>query len=437
MGLSLDHLTAHPSITSGEPASQRLRGWRLLAGRALWLIVFAYVVLPTTISLPAEFVVFQRPNSGLPWDSAGAVAGLANIGITLHLYAWMWLFLVAGAQLLSAITGLVLFVRRGDTWMALVVTLFVAIHPAGVGSQNIQAFVHQPQVGLYGSPWFPLAVLAGIQWVLQFGVMLLFPSGRFVPQWSWAILALTASWAVVLNAVGFLGPAALGYVILLGATIASMIYRYRTHSTPVQRQQTKWIIIGIAAAPLTNILFFGPTFFTPLGQTLYAPLSALVYLSAQFATPVAVFIAVQRFHLYELDALINRALVYGSLTVVLGAFYVGSIIGAQALLGRLAHQSTPDQPIILVATTLLVAALIRPLHGRLQAIVDRLFYRRKYDAARTLAAFSASLRQETDVTALRQRLLAVVNETMQPAHAVLWLPSPPGTQAREESAHQL
>src|SRR5262249_1162699 len=124
--------------------------------------------------------------------------------------------------------------------------------------------------------------------------------------------------------------------------------------------------------------------------------------------------------LYAIDSIINRTLVYGSLTALLALFYFGLIIGLQALV-HLVTGTIGAQPLVIVASTLAIAALFQPLRQRLQRGIDRRFYRRKYDAAKTLAAFSATVRNEVDVTRLSAQLVAVVQETMQPAHVWLWL----------------
>ena len=143
-----------------------------------------------------------------------------------------------------------------------------------------------------------------------------------------------------------------------------------------------------------------------------------VWLLSFVGVPVAVGIAVLRFRLYDIDILINRTLVYGSLTVTLVALYFGGIVVLQRFFVLLTGQKST---LAVVASTLLIAALFTPLRRRIQGFIDRRFYRRKYDARKTLEAFSSKLRDETDLDALSEDLTSVVRETMQPAHVSLWL----------------
>jgi hypothetical protein len=138
------------------------------------------------------------------------------------------------------------------------------------------------------------------------------------------------------------------------------------------------------------------------------------------AIPVAIGIAILRYRLYDIDFLINRTLVYGSLTVMLALVYLGGVATTQAIFRALTGQEQQPQ-LAIVASTLVIAALFNPLRRRIQSFIDRRFYRSKYDAAKTIEGFSMKLRDETDLEALNNELVGVVRETMQPAHASLWL----------------
>ncbi len=139
------------------------------------------------------------------------------------------------------------------------------------------------------------------------------------------------------------------------------------------------------------------------------------------ALPLGVGVGVMRYQLYDIDILIKRTLVYGSLTAILAGLYFGLVIGAQLLTRQLTGQQTAQQPIVIVLSTLLIAALFQPLRAWLQRAIDRRFYRSRYDAARTIAAFSDTLRQEVKLDALSTHLLEVVDETMRPSQVSLWL----------------
>ncbi len=141
--------------------------------------------------------------------------------------------------------------------------------------------------------------------------------------------------------------------------------------------------------------------------------------------PISIAIAILRSRLYDIDVIINRTLVYGSLTAILALIYLVGVVGVQAIVNAFAQrQSSEPSPILVVITTLLIAALFQPLRRRLQRGIDHRFYRRKYNVEQTLASFSATLRSETDLPHLTENLVGVITETMQPAHISLWLRAP-------------
>jgi hypothetical protein len=150
------------------------------------------------------------------------------------------------------------------------------------------------------------------------------------------------------------------------------------------------------------------------------------YFLAVIIVPLAIAFSILRYRLWEIDLLINRTLVYGTLTGILALIYFGCVVLLQQLVNGATGQ-VGQSPLIIVGSTLAIAALFQPLRRRIQWIIDRRFYRRKYDAARTLAAFSATLRNEVDLSELREHLLGVVQETMQPTHVSLWLRPPEQT----------
>jgi len=205
----------------------------------------------------------------------------------------------------------------------------------------------------------------------------------------------------------------------------------RRNARGIERQQIKWLLYASAIFFLGN--FLKNTIFSPLGGVSWGLwVGYLLVALGGLGGPIAIGIAILRYRLYEIDTLINRTLVYGSLTVVLALVYFGGVAGMQYILRTLTGQEEQPQ-LAIVVSTLVIAALFNPLRRRIQSFIDRRFYRRKYDAAKTLEKFSMKLRDETDLGALRGDLVGVVAETMQPAHVSLWLRSvttPKGEQAK-------
>jgi hypothetical protein len=218
----------------------------------------------------------------------------------------------------------------------------------------------------------------------------------------------------------------LAFVSGLACALIAQIYRYRYVSSPTQRQQTKWVVLGVCLAAVMVIVLEVPNLIFPLpGQTgsfyrLFVSGPAALF--AVLLISLSLGLAILRYRLYDIDIIINKALVYGLLTTLLAAVYAGLIIGLGSLVGLVSRQS--GQTLVIVVSTLTIAALLQPLRRRIQQIIDQRFYRRKHDAARTLEAFSATLRNEVDLATLSEHLVAVVQETMQPAHVSLWVRPP-------------
>ncbi len=198
-------------------------------------------------------------------------------------------------------------------------------------------------------------------------------------------------------------------------------------SNATERQQTKWVVFGTVAAlggyglfTALDLLLQSALLASLLGNTAFFVLMLLI--------PISIAVAVLRHRLYDIDILINRTLVYGLLTATLVTLYFGGIVVLQRIFVLLTGQQST---FAVVASTLAIAALFVPLRRRVQGFVDRRFYRRKYDARKTLEAFSAKLRDETDLEALNSELVGVVRETMQPAHVSVWLRSDAGRQREQ------
>ena len=226
---------------------------------------------------------------------------------------------------------------------------------------------------------------------------------------------------------GMLGT--IGLVALLIACLASafsLIFRLRRGSAQ-ERQQLKWVVYPATISVVGSVVaYVGANVF---GSNLINAVGFWTGVSAFFTLPIFTAFAILKYRLYDIDILINRTLVYGTLTATLVALYSGGIVVLQRVLVLLTSERST---LAVVASTLVIAALFSPLRRRIQSFIDRRFYRKKYDARKTLEEFSMKLRDETDLDALSDDLVGVVRETMQPAHVSLWLrpeASPKGAQA--------
>jgi len=283
-------------------------------------------------------------------------------------------------------------------------------------------------------------VVGGVQFLGQVGIVLffcLFPSGRFVPRWiRWPALAFLAGQAPIyffpdssfspLNYSESLFSVV--FLAFLAGFVAAQVYRYRRVSGPGERRQIKWVVFGTAAGIAGFVGSILPYFFVPWSLThisyLYFVLDAALFVSLTLI-PLSIGVAMLRSRLFDIDVVINRTLVYGSLTAMLALVYFGGVAATQAVLRALTGQE--DQPqLVVVASTLVIAALFGPLRRRIQMTIDRRFYRSKYDARKTVEAFSNRLREEADLDVLSQDLVSVVRETMQPEHTSLWRREPGG-----------
>jgi hypothetical protein len=218
------------------------------------------------------------------------------------------------------------------------------------------------------------------------------------------------------------------------AFVAAQVYRYRRVSGLVERQQTKWVVfstaVGVVGLTGMNVFAFA---LLPrgAGMTYFYFVAWAVAYCLMLLIPVSFGVAVLHSRLWEIDLVINRTLVYGSLTAILALVYFGGV----TLLQRVFHSLTGQgSTFAVVASTLVIAAIFNPLRRRIQSFIDRRFYRRKYDAAKTLEAFSARLRDETDLGRLGEDLMGVIKETMQPAHASLWLYPDPAPKDKKRRA---
>jgi hypothetical protein len=416
------------------PAHTSLRGGQLLLARLAWVAVTVTVLAIVIFSVPSSFEHYRSvctatsevcSERALGQPTPDGVRALQNVGLSVRTYALLNVVVDKLGDLVWLAVGALIFLRRSDDRMALLVSLFLATFgPIMIDSTDADTLLAaQP------AWWLPVRGVQIVGSVCATLFFFLFPGGRFVPHWTlWLAVAFSAFDVsrTLFPDLYSRSPALewISYMVFLGTVVIvtwSLVYRYRRVSSAEQRRQTKWVVFGVALAIAGSFVQLPVDLQwidadTPLVLLLFSIGFTLSFL----LIPLSVGIAVVRSHLFDIDVLINRTLVYGSLTAMLIGLYFGGIVVLQRFFVLLTGQQST---LAVVASTLLIAALFTPLKRRIQSFIDRRFYRRKYDARKTLETFSAQLRNETDLEALSDDLVGVVRETMQPAHASLWLRS--------------
>jgi hypothetical protein len=393
--------------------SNRAVSWLAWAVCAVTLLALALsmvlIVLGWSTPLPREWTPWRDQTvSLLGIIGAPVLGGLIASRLPRNTYGWLWLGFGLGLA----------FQSLAESYGAYA----LVVEPGSLAAPRTISHV----LGLGGQVALTLAPL----------LILLFPTGR-LPSRRWRPLAWisTTAGAVLLFLVllfdnpdqvgGSISIAAFAVVsvifiaILLSAL--SIVVRYR-RAGGAERQQLKWF--ALAAALIGAVIVGHLLFLDLLLSEAFLNLLDAVTITGLY---VAVGIAILRYRLYDIDIIINRTLVYGSLTVTLVLVYFGSVVGLQYILRALTGQ---ESQLAIVASTLAIAALFNPLHRRIQAFIDRRFYRRKYDAAKTLEVFSTKLREETDLDELSGDLVMVVRETVEPEHISLWLKETDGGHSR-------
>ena len=419
--------------------STRLHGHWLIFARGMWLCLVIGTLGFYLLSVPAEWQELLQVCKPLHCNplqlSSSDMPSLVQLHLSFRFYAVYNLTFFLAFTLVFTLIALVIFWRRSDDRIGLLVSFTLIMYGASFPPIIEALAVAQP---MWRLPAFFIQDLA------LFCIMILaflFPDGHFVPRWLVFVALLFALWCLIrpffIPTTPFsTEPSTLSLrriENLLGVCLYSMgvfaqLYRYTHASNPIGRQQSKWAMFGLMVMLLGLVLFvFHHFVFSLLTQPgLWHVMDNLITLPSLIVVPGLLFpltigIAILRYRLWDIDIIINRALVYGSLTVLLAILYFSLIFVLQFLLQGVFEK---NNAVIIVVSTLVIAALFQPLRLRIQRIIDRRFYRRKYDAAKTLEAFSATLRNEVDLSQLREHLLTVVQDTMQPSHVSLWLRKP-------------
>jgi hypothetical protein len=410
-----------------------LQGRWLFLARVAWVVVAITALAIVLFSVPSSFEHYRSVCSAasevcseraVGQPTPEGVRALRDMGLSVRSYALFNVVVEKIFQLVWFAVGAIIFFRRSEDRMALLVSLFlVSFGPVAVIPTAAYTLISSQPAW-----WLPVLSVEIVGAVCSVLFFYLFPGGRFAPRWTrWLAVAFIAfSVSGVLFPEFYSRSPALetvSFLVFLGIVVSlvwSQVYRYRRVSSETQRQQTKWVVFGLTLGVAGTFPLQLPVDLSLVGGD--TPLT-LLFLKVGFALsfmliPLSIGVAVLRSHLFDIDVVINRTLVYGSLTAMLIGLYFGGIVVLQRLFVVLTGEKAT---LAVVASTLLIAALFNPLRRRVQSFIDRGFYRRKYDARMTLESFSAKLRNETDLDALSDDLVAVVRETMQPEHITLWL----------------
>jgi hypothetical protein len=397
--------------------------------RILWAVSLAATLVALAAAMPILFSqaheVCRQSYCNGPQLQPSQIRSLHHSGLSLDVYGIMAAGLNGAFALVYCAVAVLLFVRRSQERMALLSSFFLMIF-GGLTFPGVPETLAARYPVLQIPSGLTVMVGAGLLSLFFF----LFPNGRFVPLWSrWLVpvLPLLQAPSALFPNSGFTMeriPAILGivpFLAVLVVIIGSQVYRFRSVSSPVERQQTKWVVLGVGTGMAVFVVLVAASATLPssFSTSIWAVIlpQAVMY-AFMLLIPLSIALAVLRYNLWEADALINRTLVYGSLTISLLALYIGGVILLQSLFRTVTGQSSD---LAIAIATLGVAALFNPWRRRVQTFIDRRFYRHKYDAARTLTSFTSRLREESDLDRLTDEMVTVIAQTVQPASVSVWL----------------
>ncbi len=415
---------------SGQSFNTRLSGRRLFAARLAWAAITILTLALFMDGIPAEYAA-QYQTGLLKFKPA-----LDQLRLSTGFFAAYRTALDVIEAMLFALTGIFIFWRKSDDFMV----MLVSITNITFGALFVPTLVRLMEA--YPALSLPVAFVRAVGLFSSLVVFYyLFPDGQFVPSWlRWAAVV----WGIF-SLAWFLFPSlpfnliyletwfnSLTYSFLLflvwyGSGAYAQIFRYRRVSTAVQRQQTKWVVYGTTVAFLGFLLYNLTLVLLPqtdagVPRLLHILFGVPVYHLFVLAAPVCIGLSILRFRLWDIDFIINRSLVYSLVSGLLVGLYFGGVL----LLSLLFRAITGGQPTqaLSVLTTLGIAAVFTPLRNRVQTMIDRRFYRRKYDAVKAMAAFGITVRDEVDLYRLSGQLLEVIRTTLQPNGVSLWLNPP-------------
>jgi hypothetical protein len=415
------------------------RRWLVIA-RFLWIALVILILLIFFAGIPALYRQMQTACLGgdcisfqLSQEDARA---LEELGFSLTFNAWYVTAVALFGMLAFLLTAAGILWRQPHNPMAIFVSFWLVLVFPSFLIPVMAALVRAH------SDWYwpvTLVQALSIWFSLLFGY--LFPDGRFVPRWARPLLVIITAYALLLlfftSVLVILRPVTavdrmlrLLYWSLVVTGLVAQIYRYRRVSGPIERQQTKWVLFGLTVFVLYEIgwgVGVWPLIFPALrhpgsARVLYRIVGGTLNIAFLLLSLLFLAIAILRYRLFDIDILIRRTLIYSILTSALAAVYFCSVVLLQAFFRVLIGQASD---VAIVASTLTIVVLFSPLRWRIQNLIDRRFYRRKYDTAKVLAAFGTRVRDETDLDGLRADLLRLLETTMQPQFVGLWLRDTP------------
>jgi hypothetical protein len=405
------------TILHGLPLRLAQIGWWAvtLAVIALQLVGLPSYYRHLTTVCDTQSVICQelgRPTS--------AQAGeFAAVGLTLDQYATIMVGLESLILVIWIGIGVVIFALRSSDWMAMLVSMMLIVFSSAtfIAGPMTAAAASYPVLSL------PTAALAIFGEILIVAFFLFFPNGQLVPRWLWWLIpfrAIAASLDYLPEFAELPASELLSSLFLFPAVVLMLVvqaYRYHALSTPRERNQTRWVLFGVTSGLGAFVIIAILAMLTGFWQSSWAIMAWTGMNAIATLIPITFAIAILRSNLWDIDVVIRRTTVYATLTAILALVYFGSVIVLQRLLAPFTGESTPA----VVLSTLLIAALFLPLRQRVQDMIDRRFFRNKYDAEKVMERFAATVRDETDLDALTAELIRVIQETMQPEHASIWL----------------
>jgi hypothetical protein len=347
------------------------------------------------------------------------VHALKQSGLSIPFYVNLYMVIQLLYILVCVGIALLIVFKKPGQWVPLGVSCFLLWFSAFEGVDYPALTIAFPVLNV------PLQLLLGLGSGLGMYALLTFPNGKFGSRWVLGYFLFQTIEGVlalfITNPIFILFNTVFGFTtfpIILGV----LIYRYRRLLNARERAAIKWLIVSLSIFIPTLVLFYIVLAVTPADSLVFLLVNTIGFFGC--GINIAGFLmAVLYANAFDIDIFVRRTLVYTLLSAILVLVYAGLVMGSQFVLATFSAQAA-QSPLLLVVSTLVIAALFQPLRHRIQRVIDRRFYRQKYDAARTVAAFSSTLRQEVDLDTLRKQLIAVVQETVQPAHVSLWLRAP-------------